>query len=630
MMYLRKNFIKFLLILFISINLFSMEKKSDTYFVGNMPEYVPSDNESETTDSELKKNDYRFDEKDFDDPPYATFFEKIKKNNIKKNKSIRGGIVSGCFFKDMQGVIVGTSDLDAFVIRAKDLLKLSTKKYESKVLDPYLKVLEETAFIAEREKDEKLQNIKFVIGLNRPRSLSSKKNLVLYKELASLQKSPIDVRFFGFFWDFPWMKFERDKNGILIKNKKGKKVGYEEVLAFYKKFKKRNPKKAKEFRILNEKSHGIRNRMVPYRSLREVVKNSNQTEDFVKEIRTENTKTNIYLFITDPDTVDFNGCFSNYFEIADNERPDVFTSGYNFYSDKQPMVTLASELDMLVRDITAKNFPQGVYFPEPSLCLRVLPDKNNVAESFEKLTPTGKVSKKDYNMPGESKNIIDKIYENRKNPKVIFSKVRNLFTKAPARSFKNKRSGDLIFKGKYQNGIVTNWEFNDLINITKNSAQSHAYGKSWATNMLEAFEFKDCSYSNVILDERIKRQVSISLLNRLFNSYDPINLAENSKDKLLEIIKNYNEFVSEDKIQKYELNPYKDRAHEIWSYIDNIESRKELLMVLSKIIENLDIEKLDETCKNIGKAIAEFIFRKFYSDEKLENSFNTMNFNKKN
>lgn len=622
MIYFKNLFLKLFLFLLLILNnpIFSMKPESKSYFVGNMPAYVPSETETETTDSESIKK-YIFTDQDFEDPPYATTWT---------DNTSRGKLVPGFIYKDDNKIVGTSSNFTAFVTRANELIKLSSKSYSSKVVEPYLCLLKASAFLSEKERDEKLQNIKFVIGLNRPRSLSSKKNRVLYKELVSLNDSSIDVELLGFFWDFPWVKFNRDKKDKLIINKKGKNVSYDEVLSFYRQLKKRNPEKAKEFRIANEKRHGIRNRMVPYRSLREFIKNHSYTKRTVNKIIENDLDSSIYLFITDSDTMNLNGLFSSYFKIAENEKPDVITTGYLF-SSKEPLIQAASLLDMIVRRVTAENIPMGVYFPEPSLCLLILPKKETIEDSFEELTlKNKKKSNKDYCMPGESKKILKRIIESREDSKILFAKGRKPLIQAPARVLKNKKGGILSFSAIYnsEKRKFENWEFSDLINITKNSAQSHAYSKSWATNLMDALELNDIRYANKNLNKKHTRDLVISLLSRLFNSYNPIYLAKENKKTLFKIINNYDSFVSNDEIDKYESQ--KKRSYNILTFTDKINSREELLKILSLAIKNHDVELIRQAAENSGREIAGFLNKYFdFSDKSsLEEQFGGMKITK--
>jgi hypothetical protein len=81
--------------------------------------------------------------------------------------------------------------------------------------------------------------------LNRPLSLSTRKNNILIKELEYKTESVIAHKKSGIFWEFNWYQ------------KGSTKVGYDTVKSFYKKLKRydkdNDTSKAKQFLDLNEK-----------------------------------------------------------------------------------------------------------------------------------------------------------------------------------------------------------------------------------------------------------------------------------------------------------------------------------------------------------------------------------------
>jgi uncharacterized protein YktA (UPF0223 family) len=594
---------KFLKLILISVFMLKSMFSMNINFIGNMPAYVPSETESDLSEIILEETKI-FTENDFENPPYVV------------NEKKRGEIVTDLLTRGDGGYIVSSGELQEFVRRAEDnfLLKPRRKVLSSKVIDSYFELLKNTAF--RDAADERLRNIKFVVGLNRPRSLSFRKNFLLYKELRTYRQDFFDAKVFGFFWDYQW------------KNKTtNKKVSYKEVLNFYNQFKRYNSDKAEEFRIKNEKTS--RGAIVPYRSLRELIKKNESTKGFIKQVRKEVENSVVYLFITDPDTKNFNGCFDSYFQIAQkHDNPDVMTTGYIF-SSEEPMISLASILDMKVRIATAELIPVAVYFPEPSLCNLVLGDEVESKESFEEFTPGGKVSKRYYLMPGESKNLIGSTSKTRKDPRLIFPKGRKLLTSTPPRALENKKGGKFIFKGRYnfETKKVERWTFSDLRNISSNFAQSHANTRGWSTNFIDALKLDNIPYKGKNLNKKNTRDLVISLLSRLFNSYNPIYLAKENKKTLFRIINNYDFFVSKDEIDKYDIQK---KRLDVLSYADKINSREKLLSVLSVAIKNYDVELIRQAAENSGREIASFLNKYFDFSEQssLEEQFGSMKITK--
>ncbi len=550
---------------------------SDPCFVANIPAYVPSDSEGET-DSEEEKAEYEFSEQEFINPPFKIDYEK----------------------------------------RGKCLPPLANPK-ESKVKHSHTKPgvvesltqkLAREAFI-ENQDQSRLKHLAVVIGLNRPRSLSARKNRVLETELDKPVDSKLTVKWFAMFWDFPWERTDKTKYKSRINP-----PTYEEVANFYKQLKRKNPKKARQFRRESENNPGhSRRRMVPYRSIRELIKNHPLTKDLTNLFRINNALSNVYLFFCDADTILFNGCFSVYTQMAQQAKKPihVMTSGYLFDSENK-MIRLACELDMNVREATAKYFPQGVYYPEPSFCILILPGNGSILESFED-------GKSDYESPQESPIILKQVSAFRQNASFTFVFQNPLHTKTPERATTNKAKTKkpLIFSAIFDKSTnkFSNWTMQDLINITKNSAQSHAHGRSWAINVLNGLKLhnkstvkdgsKDIRFPDgtcFTIKEQVGsviRDIAISLLSRLFSSFDPISQAEGDTAKLIAILSS--PYTSSGKIPSKE-GEKRTREKALWAKIDGIASLTELKVILSQILINPDdVNSILLAAESAGRAI---------------------------
>jgi hypothetical protein len=127
----------------------------------------------------------------------------------------------------------------------------------------------------------------------------------------------------------------------------------------------------------------------------------------------------------------------------------------------------------------------------------------------------------------------------------------------------------------------------------------------------------------------IEKQLVISLLSRLFNSYNPIYLAKEDKETLFRIIDNYDSFVSKDLIDKYE--PQKKRSADVLDSADKIDSREELLRILSEAVKNYDIELIRQAAEDSGREIARFLNRyvDFGKQPSLEDQLGSMQITKK-
>lgn len=323
-------------------------------FVINVIAYVPTppdlpdDSSDEEEDGTFNQTMFDFDTNDITTFPFRT----IKPGKNKKFDEKELGIVD-----------------------EKDCTEpeYSFDKETSRVVYPFLKKLRAQAF----EANDKLQfssSLSTVIGLNRPRSLSTNLNNVLIQEMAASKNLPGDYTPYysriGFFWNYRWF----DKNN--------KPVLHERVRKFYKQLKRKNLEKAKKFRQSTEK-----NTLVPYQGLRERVKNHPLTKRFISEFRKISPLPRIYLSFVDSDTLNFNGIYSAYLRIiqANNQEITAMTTGYIFQGDgidQDYPFHIASEIDRKIRLSIARHLPLGVYYPEPNLCILVPIGHQTLPENF--------------------------------------------------------------------------------------------------------------------------------------------------------------------------------------------------------------------------------------------------------
>lgn len=356
---------------------------------------------------------------------------------------------------------------------------------ESLIVEPFLTKLEESGF--EEEDQGQLGNLSVSISLNRPLSLSEKKNKALYKEFESDSSgSKITHEKIGFFWNYEW------------RNSYGSHVSYEKVRDFYKRLKKKNPDKAEEFREENEKISKLKEvdgdraerqegALIPYQILREYGKSHENTKSLVKDFREEDGTAIIYFSFVDCDTVNFNGIYSAYLRIYDAILPPtVMSTGYEFREEKS--FEIASQIDRKIRVATAKHMPKGVYYPEPNFCV-LLPDKDEtLPESFidnEVGNPKGSC---------ESAALLRQVVK-RPNSIFIFSEDKPLITAIPVRTKYNKLK-KIIFSETFDNDgipLKSDLGFLTLIN------QSHYNVHNWCNNLYinRAFERYGNKYFNI-------------------------------------------------------------------------------------------------------------------------------------
>lgn len=554
-------------------------------FVVNAPVYVSADEESDETDTEIDETT-KFAQEDFNNPPFFIHPEK------------RGSVA----------ILIEPSQVQ---INAS-----------SSLINSLCNKLEQQGFRNPNAQQQASDYVVANFGLNRPRSLSTRKNNLLIKECNNKVTTLIQCRVFGMLWDLPWMR--RMANGSL------KPSSYAEVKSFYQQLKKKDLQKARKFRrdLENNRALALR-RLVPYRALRENVKNHAMTRGLVQLSRDKHPGSHIYLFFCDADTINFNGCFTTYTRLAQEhaiEPITAMTSGYMFANngEQDPMIMLANELDMCVRDATARIVPRGVYYPEPSLCILVANGKDTVEEHFEK------GGECDYTSPQESPIILEQVAR-RASTAFVFRFEDSLVTAIPHRAttYKTKtKSGAskaLAFNAKVDSSInkFQDWSMHDLANITVNMAQSHASSRSWATNVLNAFEVegeidvifmfppdkpgKTIGIEDTLFikinNKKTIRDMAISLLSRLFNSYDPKTLAGDGAilRMLLSDHARYQAMIKD--VIPANNSARQECADAAWEIVDAPMSRSFFKSLLSVLLKNCDAKLVDAAAKNAGQAI---------------------------
>ncbi|GAG13293.1 unnamed protein product, partial [marine sediment metagenome] len=270
--------------------------------------------------------------------------------------------------------------------------------------------------------------------------------------------------------------------------------------------------------------------------LREYLRQHDITHELVAKHKENTQHAEVYLTFVDSDIVSFRGfgsypgvfstCQSLYFEgqIEFEASPAVLTTGYRFFS-QNPMIEFGTILDQAVRAATAAVIPNGVYYPEPFMPVLIPPGENTIPETF--LT-----EKRNYETPMESPILMKRIMERESLSLSRFGPVNPVIVRTPERAFRNKRGSPLKFLAtRNEAGKLIHWTEKDFINITTNMTQTHACPRNWATNLLNAFDLRKKlsirTKSGVIKIENgtIIRNIVISLLSRLFKSYDSISIA---------------------------------------------------------------------------------------------------------
>jgi len=565
-------------------------------YVATVPFHVESDEDcsSDSSDDDEGEDKKTFLEKklyfefDDDDPPF-----RIKKRG---GCRVRGQVDSA--------KVVHAEDLPnepaAVEVKPDSALQGSGAAKAGERLENLCGMFETQSF-GTSEKDSKEQagqRLALVVGLNRRESLVKKRN----RKLKDLLRVPLNnqngqngfVARLGFMWR---PIFEEKKISI---GKRGKRRGkrletwvetpFERVRSWYRKLAKKDKEKAKLFRSKTE-SKNIRE-MVPYREIRETIKNDTTTQKQVKALRTKKgvNKQQIYLGTFDSDMLALRegpgelGNFSHYDKmIAEHQTvfkrsPVVLSSGYRVLEPDRPILAFAVEVDMLVRKTTAQFFPNGVYYPEPNMLMLVEPGKATLSETFTREDEV------DYRTPAESKIIIENLLRARNllpEGHFYFGGQGGIVTTTPERFLMKKltkdkkaeldeltgsqqrREKEKHFKqftgyaSKREDKLYL-WSRQDLEHI-RSTSQSHYINLEWAKSVLSTCTVPEeiKAGTDDILKENIEKATLTEMLNslvsRLFKAYDPLAIAkeigspkeleeelEDFIQKFSHVVKNYN------------------------------------------------------------------------------------------
>ena len=501
------------------------------------------------------------------------------------------------------------------VVDTEDVLTpiLQSENKKTGVVYGFCKMLTDSGYEGE-SKSYIATHLFLNVFLNRFKSLSSRKNSCLSLEFkkALEMKRLLPLNVFARFWSLAWKR----RDGATAGARRG--ITQSEILDYYQRLKKRDPVLAKKFREQNEQ---VSICQVPYRSLRETLKNHPFTKDLVCCVRDQHGDAPVYLTIADSDTRSFNGCFSCYKRLLRKYgRFDVLDAGYGFVSE-EPFIQLASFLDMGVRIQTAKFFPRGVYYAEPgALSFLILDAKKTIEESFEIISEKRKCIKREYVTPQESVNLMGALCESRGELSCCFSGEKAVQIYPPLRAFKQKvcrRDGsrsDLRFNGQWDGCLkkFKEWDLSTLITVSHVS-QSHANSRDWAINLLRALELPSQSKGTMSFVVKIGKKefeikekvgskircIAISLLSRLFSCYSPLALAVIYKKSLKEIIENYSQYKDEANVC---VVAKRGGDNPLWKALDGIHTKRQLLKVLGQLIDRY-VEKLDKCAQAVGTSL---------------------------
>lgn len=579
-------------------------KKRETKFVINTIAYVPDhefsdDSSSEETDGSFSEAAFNFDIKDESSFPFTTK-EKLKAKIEEINKKLPDQFSDGSVSDDSLSETTNSSFSDAdthynvedksfvyFTSKEKrkaeieeineelsDLIISQSHPNNCSIITQFLEKLSQNGF-EQKDKDKLNTSISVSVGLNRMKSLSTRRNQLLHSELNSkMEASNIKYEKFGFFWECEWYE---NVNGI----GKRKPVDQKKVRKFYKQLKTLNKEKAKHFREMQEKKV-----YVPYQVLREFAKNHDKTKKLVNEFRQEDPNANIYLSLIDIDTVDFNGIYSAYLRVVkDYNTPTVMSTGYEFPKNNHPYHFI-SQIDRKIRVITARHIPLGVYYPEPNTCVLIEKDRDTLLESFiDKTRKKGNL---------ESACLLKEV-QKRGNATFVFSDYNPLITTIPDRARYTKSHKTLIsFTPEFEQGAPpTKKDIEGLKQVAQSSFDEYV----WKTNL---FINNGIKFNTYDIKDYIKHPADLKQSEKLVEIY--VEKPEKDKDRIGAINK-LKEYVHPEYLgvvdvifKKGVLINCKQLVSKICSHKDHKEEEK-VINELKKYVVDYDVEAIVKATK---------------------------------
>ncbi|MBS0621048.1 MAG: hypothetical protein JSS61_06285 [Verrucomicrobia bacterium] len=427
------------------------------------------------------------------------------------------------------------------------------------------------------------------VGYNKMRSLSRRRNRALFASLNEPIKSKIPIRKTAFFWDGVWQK-RAVANGPWIT------CSYDEVRTFYSQLKRKNRHKAKAFRVEMEKG---RSHMVPYREIRDVIKNHEATRSLTRLFQQRQA----YLVFLDSDLRSFHryvgapGAFSVFDENFLSRNFTICTTGYTIREPNNLGLEIGVLADMSVRQATANHIARGPYYPEPCTAVAILPGQETVLENFSDPRAPN------YSFPQEMPRLISAIIKIRQlDPEkaMCMDSRGSIVTTTP-----HRMQRQFSCRSSSKNGIIL-WELSDFRTM-RGINQTHYNSRDWACNLLRALQLQQVAFN--VSSQAVLRNVAISLLSRLFNAYDPVDLAERTahstnpfQTSMILTLKNY------DAIDKETIPPaYRAKSAAIWDFVDPLTTTTQVVSALDALIVGNRGESLRSAAKESGKAVADLL-----------------------
>lgn len=387
-----------------------------------------------------------------------------------------------------------------------------SKRHTSTGVDRVMNLLRNESFGTTAEASRSLvgERTATVIGMNQIRSIDSSYNRSFKRFIEALRfPAGLPVRIFGFFWEPQWTRWwgEGPQEGPKP-SQKWEKVKWDSLNSktlyalskAYRLLKFLSPDSAKKVRKEHEqpkKLHPSILAQIPYQGLRERIKNSKPTRDFLGQMEQGAPQSNIYFTTMDADTQNLRpkrgdpGAFSRMETlIAQHHEPSIVSLGYQLPPTEAPLLRLAVKMDMAVR----ATMPMP-YFPEPCAGFKVR--KANEPNFLYELTFKGA------GRGLESRRLIESGRNRLRDGAVLGGE--GIITTTPNRmKTKTNQAPELTLDRLKQKS--------SLQALRSNRIQTHAFPKQWADVFYAGLGFSSGRVTNVTTP-----------MMGIFSIFDPIS-----------------------------------------------------------------------------------------------------------
>ncbi|MFI5343373.1 MAG: hypothetical protein ACHQUC_04035 [Chlamydiales bacterium] len=593
-------------------------------YVANIPLRVESDDDADTSSGEERDNSFS---DDYFHSPHE-HFRLYPPPSSKRDPPLCVELLNLTDSKKQRSYTYKRGDIDKNKRIFPQSTSSSTSVKELKAFEQaqtLLKQLAEETFGASSQESRPIakERLKVVIGANKMRSVSQSCNRSLQETVNRLSQQSA-AKTFGFFWEGVFQEKITGKN-------EWNPTSYERVNRFYRQYKRIDREGAKAFRT---KLEGERAHLIPYRGIREAIRTSSHTASSTQELRARKVDAT-YLAILDNDSItlrarDGLGVFSHYDKLVQDNLTErgvllqMGSCGYLFNRQnpnvqEDPNTSLASEIDLAVRDETAKFFGYGVYYPEPSMIVLIPEGTTTIPYSFEV------EGDRHYNSPQESAVILRQV---RRTFNASQDAVR--FDKSGAITSQLRSKSEKPFAAHYDHfRKIVRWSERDLMRM-RGLTQSHFHPNKWAKHLLEDLELPDemtlmLNNRRITIPYRKIYEIVISLTSRLFSHYDVVSIAQNRLEKIrqlddeaafphlfIKVLENYDPHLSP--LPPYHRTRPDNGYQEVWGIFDQITSLDALKKALAKFISINEVTKIESAAKSSARSVLNLFKERFVLD----------------